>query len=92
MLGMLKQAAAGHGFRRVDRVLAHVDVLNHALLVDNEGRALSQFIARPTDLFKTNRDPKRLEDLEVRIAQERKVDIELLCEGSVRRRTITTYP
>ena len=88
---MLEQAAAGDGFRRINRVLAEVDVLNHALLVDNEGRALSQLVARSPDLFKANRHPKLFEDLQICIAQERKVNVELLREGSVRRRAVTTY-
>lgn len=62
-LGVLEQAAAGDGFRRINRVLAEIDVLNHALLVDDEGRALSQLVARSPDLFKANRHPKLFEDL-----------------------------
>lgn len=91
MLGTLQQAAAGDGLRRVHRILANVDVLDDTLFVDNEGRALSQFVARSTDLFLANRDPKLLEDFEVRIAQERKRDIELLREGGIRRRAVTAY-
>jgi hypothetical protein len=87
---MLEQAAAGDGFGGVHRVLTNVDVLNDPLLVDNEGRALSQLVARSTHLLHPNRYPKLFENLKVRIAQERKAEAELLREGSVRRRAVTT--
>ena len=87
---MLEQAAAGNSFCGIDRVLANVDVLNDTLLVDHEGRALSQFVARSTNLLQPNRHPKLFEDLEVRVAQKRKTETELLRVGSIRRRAVTT--
>jgi hypothetical protein len=87
---MLEQAAAGDGFGGVHRVLANVDVLNDTLLVDNKGRALSQFVARSTNLLQPDRHPKLFENLEVGIAQEWKTEAELLRVGSVRRRAVTT--
>jgi hypothetical protein len=88
---MLEQATAGDGFRRVNRVLAEVDVLNHALLVHDEGRPLSQLVAGSPDLLKANRHPELLEHPQIRITQELKVNIELLREGGIRRRAVTAY-
>ena len=87
---MLEQAAAGDGFRGIDRILANVDVLYDALFVDDKSRTLSQFVARSTNLLQPNRNPKLFENLQVRIAQEWKTEAELLRVGSVRCRAVTT--
>jgi hypothetical protein len=87
---MLEQAAAGDGLRWIHRVLADVDVLNDALFVDDKSRPLGQFVARSAHLFQAHRNAILLKHLEIWVTQERKSNVKLLREGSVRRRTVTT--
>jgi hypothetical protein len=89
---MLEQAAGGDRLGGVDRILAYVDVLYDTLLVDDERRSLRQFVARGPDLLHAERHPKLFEHLSVRIAQQRKMNVDLLRVCGVRRWTVTAHP
>jgi hypothetical protein len=86
---MLEEATGGNGFRRVNGILADVDMLDDALLINDECRTLSQFVAGATHHFLANGHPVLSENLEICIGQQGEMNINLLREGSVRRRAVT---
>ena len=88
---MLEHAAGRHSLRGIDRLLADIHVLDDASLVDNEGRALRQFVARVPYLLEPERDSILLKHLVVLVAQQWKVNIQLPRECCIRCRTIAAY-
>lgn len=87
---MSEEATGGDGFRRVNRILSDVDVLDDALFINDECRTLSQFEAGAAHHFLANRDSVLSEHFEIGISQQWEMNIQLLREGSVRRRAVTT--
>jgi hypothetical protein len=90
LFAMLEQTAGVECLRRVDRVLPHVDVRNHSLLVDDEGRPLCQLVARRPDLLHSKRHTVLPEHLRSRIAEQREMNVELLGIRGICCRTVTT--
>lgn len=84
LLGTVQEAASRYRLCRVHRLLSQFDVLDDALLVDKERRALCQFIAGVPNLLVANRNSVLLEYLPILIAQKWKVNINLAGECSVR--------
>jgi hypothetical protein len=70
--------------------VAFLDVLHDAILVDNNVRAL-----RPLERFVLNvvafQNPVLFQHLFVHVAEQRELDIDLLCECSICGRTIHAY-
>ncbi len=73
---MFQQRASLAGAVRIDGLAAPVDVLDHAIAVDHEGRALGQ----PDDRHQDAVVPR---DGLVLVAQEGKLEAELFRKGSV---------
>jgi hypothetical protein len=66
-------------------------MLNDALLVDDEGRALCQFVTRGPDLLEAERHAIQLEHLAILIAQQRKSNVDLASECRVRCWAVVAY-
>ncbi len=87
---MPEKAAGLDGFRRVDCFLAQLDALNDALFVDDEGRALRELVTGTPHLLLANWHAVLSEHLEVRVAQQREMNVELSGKGGVGCGAITT--
>jgi len=72
--------------------LPQFDALNNPLFVDNERRALCQFIVGVANLLKAKRHSVLLEYLPILIAQKWKVNVNLACECCVRCGAIVADP
>src|SRR5277367_4136615 len=88
---MPKEATGGDGFCRVHGILSDVDMLDDALLIHDERCTLSQFVTGAAHHLLANRHSVLFENLEICIGQQRELNIKLLGEGGIRRRTVTAY-
>lgn len=77
---------------RIYRVATLLDVLNDALLVDHERRALNEIVldALAGKLIEGLHDPVPRRDLAIHIAQQGKGDSDLLRESRIRSRAVET--
>jgi hypothetical protein len=87
---LVKIGAHGHRGVGIDGAIAFLDVLDDPFLVDDDVGALRPLIRLVLDVVALQ-DAVRFEHLLVHVAEERKLDVDLLGEGSVGSGTIEAY-